>query len=144
MTFSSDAISMAQINWANPFVGMQVAHNRQEVQGGKDAPMSPPLSERLRLEDLIRGYTYNGTYQLRLDDRLGSIEVGKSADLVVLRENLFDLDRYDIHKTKVEITLMDGKVVYSRNWKAALREMVMNLVMLYYNKVKFRPKKRIK
>lgn len=68
-----------------------------------------PLTERLSLEDLILGYTYNGAYQLRMNDRLGSIEVGKSADLVVLNQNLFEMDRDTIHKTKVAMTLMEGK-----------------------------------
>jgi len=132
VTFSSDLISLLHIKWANPFVAMQIGHNRQEVKGGKEAPVLPPPTERLSLEDMIRGYTYTGAYQLRLDDRLGSIEVGKSADLVVLDENLFEMDRYDIHETKVEMTMMAGEVVYTRNWKAVLKEKLFEWYLAYF------------
>ena len=114
VTFSSDLYMLAALERANPYVGMQVAHNRQDLDGGKDAPVLPPLSERLSLENLIEGYTYSGAYQLRMDDRLGSIEVGKIADLVVLSDNLFEMDSYDIHKAKVDVTLMGGEVVFER------------------------------
>jgi hypothetical protein len=38
--------------------------------------------------------------------------VGKQADLVVLDRNLFDVPSHDIHKVRVMLTLMDGKVTY--------------------------------
>jgi predicted amidohydrolase YtcJ len=49
-------------------------------------------------------------YQLRLDDRVGSIEVGKLADLVVLDRNLFEVRPREIHATKVLMTLMNGQI----------------------------------
>jgi predicted amidohydrolase YtcJ len=45
-------------------------------------------------------------------DNDGTLEVGKKADLVVLDSNLFELDAYEIHNTKVLLTVMDGDVVY--------------------------------
>jgi len=132
VSFGSDLITPFWINWANPFYSIQVAHNRQAVQGGRDAPVLQPVSERLSLEDLVRGYTLSGAYQLRMDDSLGSIQVGKSADLVVLNENLFEMDRYDIHKIKVEMTIMAGKTIYTRNWKAVLKEKFFELYRAYF------------
>ena len=59
VTFSSDITD--HIEWktgrADPFLGMQIGHNRQEPEGGKDAALRPPENERLRLEDLVKGYT---------------------------------------------------------------------------------------
>jgi hypothetical protein len=49
---------------------------------------------------------------MHMEDEIGSIEVGKKADLVVLDQNLFDVDAYDIHKTNVVLTMMDGDIVY--------------------------------
>ena len=132
VSFGSDLITPFWINWANPFYSMQVAHNRQAVQGGRDAPVLQPVSERLSLEDLVRGYTLSGAYQLRMDDSLGSIQVGKTADLVVLNENLFEMDRYDIHKIKVEMTIMAGETIYTRNWKAVLKEKFFELYRAYF------------
>ena len=64
-----------------------------------------------KLESLVRGHTINGGYRLRLDDRPGSIEVGKMADLIVLDHNLFEADRYEIHKIRLEAVLMEGKLI---------------------------------
>ena len=41
----------------------------------------------------------------------GSIEVGKSADLVVLDDNLFEMDRYAIHTTKPSAVMMEGEII---------------------------------
>ena len=72
----------------------------------------PPLTERLSLEDLVTNYGLNGAYQLYMDEHLGSIEVSKTADFVVLRDNLFEMNRYNIHQAKVGLTLMEGKVIF--------------------------------
>ena len=116
VTFSSDITD--HIEWktsrADPFLGMQVAHTRQEVEGGAAAPVRPPVSERLKLEDLVRGYTLNGAYQLRKDKDLGSIEVGKAADLVLLDKDLFGVGAYDVHTVAPEAVLMEGRVVFGK------------------------------
>ncbi len=56
--------------------------------------------------------TINGAWTLRLDDVTGSIEVGKSADMIVLNHNLFDIPLTDIHNTEVQQTAFKGNVVY--------------------------------
>lgn len=49
-------------------------------------------------------------YQLGLDRMIGSMDVGKLADLVVLEKNLFEVAPHDIHKTRVVMTVMNGQV----------------------------------
>ncbi|HHW60441.1 MAG TPA: amidohydrolase family protein [Syntrophomonadaceae bacterium] len=78
--------------------------------------------ECLTLEDMIRAYTVNGARQLGLDDEVGTIEVGKKADLVLLNHNLFDIEPHQIHQTKILYTMMDGRVVYHRDIKVWLWE----------------------
>jgi hypothetical protein len=116
VTFSSDITD--DVEWkterADPYVGMQIAHTRQEIEIGPHGPVRPPESERLRLEDLVRGYTLNGAIQLRRDREQGSIEVGKSADLVMLNKNLFEVGSYDIHTVAPDAVLMEGQVVFGR------------------------------
>jgi len=116
VTFSSDITDDAawKTERADPFVGMQIAHTRQEIESGPNGPVRPPESERLRLEDLVRGYTLNGAFQLRRDGELGSIEVGKSADLVMLNKNLFEVGSYDIHTVAPDAVLMEGQLVSGR------------------------------
>jgi predicted amidohydrolase YtcJ len=60
---------------------------------------------------LIEGYTRNGAYQLRMEDEIGSIETGKLADLVVLNDNLFDIDRDKVWKANAVAVLMEGEVI---------------------------------
>jgi predicted amidohydrolase YtcJ len=91
---------------------MQIGHNRKEVEGGAQAALGLPLSERLRLDSLVDGYTRNAAFQLRRSDQLGSVEAGKRADLVVLDRNLFEVDRYDIHKVRPIAVVMDGRLVH--------------------------------
>ena len=61
---------------------------------------------------MIRGYTLDAAYQLHMEDQIGSIEVGKKADLVVLDQDIFAIDVYAIHKTRVLLTVMDGEIVH--------------------------------
>lgn len=41
-------------------------------------------------------------------------EIGKKADQVVLNQDIFEIDAYSIHKTKVLTTVMDGEIVFER------------------------------
>jgi predicted amidohydrolase YtcJ len=111
VSFSSDVTTYAEMERANPFFGMQIAHNRQEVADGPDGAVMLPLTERLGREELVQGYTRGGASQLQLDDELGSLTVGKAADLVVLSEDLFTVDRYAIHRVRPDAVVMQGRVV---------------------------------
>ena len=76
--------------------------------------IQPRESEQLSVESLVRGFTLDAAYQIRLEDEIGSIEVGKLADIVVLDQNIFEVDPYSIHKTNVVMTLLNGEVIYSQ------------------------------
>ena len=96
----------------SPILQMEIGHTRQNP-GESDAAIQPRESERLDIETLIRGYTIDAAYQLHMEDEIGSLEVGKKADLVVLDKSLFDVDAYEIHNTQVTMTVMDGVIVYA-------------------------------
>ena len=95
----------------SPILQMEIGHTRQSP-GEPDAPIQPRESERLDIDTLIRGYTIDAAYQLHMEDEIGSLEVGKKADVVVLDGNLFEKDAYEIHNTQVIMTVMDGAIVY--------------------------------
>ncbi|MCL6432246.1 MAG: amidohydrolase family protein [Anaerolineae bacterium] len=64
----------------------------------------------LALPTAIAAFTMGSAYVNHLDDRTGSIEVGKLADLVVLSDDLFELD--SPARARVLLTLVGGRVVY--------------------------------
>ena len=87
------------VSTMNPFAGMQNALTRP----GEHLP---------DMDAVIRAYTINGAYTLRQEDRAGSLEVGKHADLIVLDQNLLDIKPNQINRTKVLWTLLAGEEVY--------------------------------
>ena len=63
---------------------------------------------------MLAAYTRNGALLMHQEDRVGSIERGKYADLVVLEHNLFDVDMREIGEVEVVMTLFEGRIVYER------------------------------
>jgi predicted amidohydrolase YtcJ len=113
LTFGSDfPASGAGTLGLSPVVQIEIGHTRQNA-GDPDARVQPAESERISVESLVKGFTLDAAYQLRMEDEVGSIEVGKRADLVVLDQDIFNIDPYSIHKTKVMMTLLDGNVIYA-------------------------------
>ncbi|MEK4029174.1 amidohydrolase [Pseudobacillus sp. FSL P4-0506] len=68
--------------------------------------------ERITLAEALKAYTAGPAYGSFREGELGTLEAGKLADIVVLEKNLFDLPAEDIPDTKVQVTIVDGKVVY--------------------------------
>jgi len=64
------------------------------------------------LEEMLRAATIYGAYANFLEDEVGSIEVGKKADIVVLSKNLFSIDTEEIPNVQIEKTFFDGELVY--------------------------------
>ena len=119
--FSSDVIESSEMRLLNPFTGIQVGmtrlfpgdtdeidHDRYYVDGGR-----PPKSARLTLEQMIHGYTVTNSIRMRLNHRLGSIEIGKDANLVVLKEDIFAMAPENIGNIETEYTYFEGKQVYT-------------------------------
>jgi predicted amidohydrolase YtcJ len=66
------------------------------------------------LRTMIDAYTINGAWLTHNDNRLGSIESGKLADIVVYDRNLFEVPPAEISDAVVEFTVFDGKIVNER------------------------------
>jgi predicted amidohydrolase YtcJ len=69
--------------------------------------------ERISVADAVRAYTQGSAYAAFSDDRVGTLEVGKLADLAVLSQDIFSVPPDTIGKTRVVTTLVGGKIVYS-------------------------------
>ena len=75
--------------------------------------MKPLLvGERVTLDQAVRAYTANVAYVNHLDKETGTIAVGKSADLIVLDRNIFEIPSTEISHAKVILTLFRGRVVF--------------------------------
>jgi predicted amidohydrolase YtcJ len=94
----------------NPWEGVQNAITRQTVEGNPPEGFVP--KERLSVEDAIRGYTLGAAVAGHREQREGSLEKGKLADLIVLDRNLFAIEPKEIGKTEVLLTMVGGRVVY--------------------------------
>ena len=73
---------------------------------------SPELA--ISLEEGIRLFTNNCAYQENCEAIRGSIEIGKVADFQVLEEDIFQIDPEEIGKIQVDMTMVGGKIVYSK------------------------------
>ena len=94
----------------NPWQGMQNAVTRQTVEGNPPEGFVP--KERIGVEDAIRGYTLGAAIAGHREQREGSLEKGKLADLIIVDRNLFEVEPKEIGKTEVLLTMVGGRVVY--------------------------------
>lgn len=96
-----------------PLDGIEAATTRREF----DTPHGPrlaPADEVISLAAALKAATMGPAWQLGMEHDVGSIEVGKFADLIVLERNLFETPSHDIHKTEVVMTVMNGKVRHDK------------------------------
>jgi predicted amidohydrolase YtcJ len=119
----------------NPFVAIQEAVTRQiwrpgssnDFPGGafdgagqagtvatKDA-YTP--DERITVEEAVNAYTQGSAYARFSEDKLGTLEIGKEADLAVISQDIFSVKPEEISKTIVLTTMVAGKVVFAERNK---------------------------
>jgi len=93
------------------------------VSFGSDAPCTSPdpiswidravnnenRDEALDVKDALRMCTYNGYYTVFDDDKRGTLEEGKIADMVILSANPYDIEASKIKEIRVEKLLLQGK-----------------------------------
>jgi len=98
-----------------PLDAIQVALTRAILpQYGKQQvmPILPPVNERITLDQALKAYTLDAAYVLGLENKIGSLKVGKAADLIVLEKDLHKVAPSEISTTKVKLTMMNGKITY--------------------------------
>ena len=71
-----------------------------------------PKGQNLTVEEVVASMTINAAFAMNAEDRLGSLEVGKLADMIVLDQNIFEISTNEIGNTKVLLTLMGGEEVF--------------------------------
>lgn len=68
--------------------------------------------QRLTREQALQSYTLNNAVAAFQEDRLGSLTVGKLADITVLSKDILTIDEEEIPETEVLYTIVGGKVLY--------------------------------
>jgi predicted amidohydrolase YtcJ len=68
--------------------------------------------EAIDVHAALRSYTIWAAHQLFLEDRIGSIEPGKDADIAVWDRDLYTIPDDEIPNMKCELTLVGGRIVH--------------------------------
>lgn len=71
-------------------------------------------TQKISIHEALRLYTINAAYHSFDEDTLGTIEVGKLADFVVLGKNILKVDSSEIKDIPIEMTIVGGEIVYAR------------------------------
>lgn len=68
--------------------------------------------QKITLAEAIVSHTLGGARACTMDDKIGTIEEGKYADIAVLDRNIFECHENELFKVKCKLTVMNGKVVH--------------------------------
>ncbi|CAN5616606.1 amidohydrolase [soil metagenome] len=94
----------------NPLLGFHAAVSRQDTTGYPPGGWYP--DQALTREEALRGFTLDAAYAAFQEDQLGSIQVGKRADFVILSDDIMSVPVDDILNTHVVATYLDGERLY--------------------------------
>ena len=94
------------------FANIYAAVARKYPTTHEPAGINP--EQKVTLAETLKAYTIEGAYSYGTDDKVGTLEEGKYADIAILDCNLFDLEEEELLDAKVEHTFLGGKEVYCR------------------------------
>lgn len=91
----------------DPFQTIYTAVTRKDYQ---HHPTGFNPEEKLTMLQVLSGYTFNAARAYHMEDKIGSLEEGKYADIIVLKENLFTMPEEEIMDNQVVFTMCCGKI----------------------------------
>jgi predicted amidohydrolase YtcJ len=100
--------SLRAVNPYNPFLGMWITLAR--VPRRADMPLHP--EQRLTREQAIRLYTINNAFLTFEEKEKGSLEPGKLADFIVLKQDILTCPEEAVKDIEVAKTYLAGKLIY--------------------------------
>ncbi len=95
----------------NPFLAIATGISRIDPMNPERKPLNE--AEVVTIDSMIASFTINAAFVMHQEDITGSLEVGKSADMIILDRNIFEATVAEIRETKITRTLFKGKTVYS-------------------------------
>jgi predicted amidohydrolase YtcJ len=102
----------APVEPLNPIPSFYASVTRKTLQGTPEGGYEP--DEKMTREQALRSYTLDAAYGAFEENSKGSIEKGKLADFTIFNQDIMQVDEMDILKTEVSMTIVGGKVVYTR------------------------------
>lgn len=97
----------------DPLLGIYAAVTRRTIDGANPDGWVP--QQKITVAEALTAYTASGAYANFLDGVLGTLEPGKYADLVVLSDDMFALAPEELDRVRVDLTMVEGKVVFERS-----------------------------
>ena len=113
LSFGSDMPGTSAAEYfAHPKYLLHAAVNRTTLNGEPEGGWFP--EEKITMEEALKAYTINNAYAAFEADIRGTLKPGKLADITVCDLNLLEIPSEDILKMNIEMTIVDGKIVYER------------------------------
>ncbi len=110
----SGALVVPGSDWAvvpsvNPWIAVESLVTREMAGGSKK---SFGKDQAITLEQAINMFTVNSAKHMGMSDKVGRIEVGMLADIIVVEKNPFKIPATELHKTKVKMTFINGEKLF--------------------------------
>jgi predicted amidohydrolase YtcJ len=99
-----------QVEPLNPMEGLYAAVTRKDRLGETGDGWHP--EQKISMEDAIKYYTLGSAYSQFMENRKGMIKTGYLADIVIVDRDLLSIPEDQIMKTKVDYTIVGGKIVF--------------------------------
>lgn len=96
-----------------PIKNVYQAVTRKGLNGVQYGPYTK--DQCLTVAQALRAYTWGSAYAVGMEDKIGTIEAGKYADITVINCNLLTIPKEDIIHAKILLTVMDGQIVYENS-----------------------------
>ena len=115
--FEAGALVVAGSDWSvvpsvNPWIGIETLITRETP--GDDSGRSFGKDEAIGLDQAIAMFTVNAARHTGVDNKIGRIEAGMLADVIVLDQDPYEVPIRGLAKTNVMMTIINGEVVYMR------------------------------
>lgn len=96
----------------SPYISIYKAVTRLDVDGTQYSPYT--TDQNLTLVEALKGYTVESNYATAFEDKCGTLEAGKYADIVVWDKNPFAIDPMEIKDCCTAMTICNGRIVYEK------------------------------
>lgn len=95
---------------ANALRTLYYAVTRENLEGKPEGGWQP--HQKITIEEAVIAHTYGSARAAKRENELGTLELGKLADIIVLDRDIFEIDPKELLETKVQLTMTNGRIVY--------------------------------